>query len=193
MSQQQLQQNVQWTPIQQLTSHNQAFKGKNIRLASGICLVVTGIIEIIIAIILLRYRYVSLCGYLDRIAWGIWAGVLAITTGCFGCFSRGNRCVVITFLVLSIINAVISAEITILYGNQTACGVREKEFRVQLALYILMFIILALQLVMSIIGASFTCPAICPSNDPMTQQLMVNQPSEIQYQTAGSPNSHWTN
>lgn len=87
MTQQQLQQNpiqlqfqrnLRWTQMQQPVSCDSTLRGANRRVASGICLIVSGVAEIAITCYLLTDHLGYACQYPDRGIWGILCGAASL-------------------------------------------------------------------------------------------------------------------
>ncbi|KAJ8017852.1 hypothetical protein HOLleu_44487 [Holothuria leucospilota] len=93
------------TPTTQNSSNGNLW-GSSVRRAMGISQIICGVIEFAlgIALVCLPMWYF----YHDNAAWGIWNGVYAVITGCFGVYSKRSKCMVIAYMVLSIIAAVMS-------------------------------------------------------------------------------------
>ena len=79
MAQPQIQQNVQWTQGQQHVNNNLALKGTKVRMGTGTALIVTGVLEIIMASVVVGVPLDQYsCDNGDRIGWGIWGGVVSL-------------------------------------------------------------------------------------------------------------------
>lgn len=169
------------TPTTQNSSNGNLW-GSSVRRAMGISQIICGVIEFAlgIALVCLPMWYF----YHDNAAWGIWNGVYAVITGCFGVYSKRSKCMVIAYMVLSIIAAVMSGACCIStsavtpylryesanqgypdyywhsYGWRYDYDRGNKYATAHFAIYIVLDVIFALQMLMSILGASFTCGAL---------------------------------
>ncbi|KAJ8023593.1 Protein O-linked-mannose beta-1,4-N-acetylglucosaminyltransferase 2 [Holothuria leucospilota] len=165
---------------------NQKLWGGNVRRIMGILQIVFGGIELAIgiAVIVIPNYYF----YQDYVGWGIWTGVFAIVTGFLGVFSVRTKCMVIAYMVTSIITAVMSAGCclyAIIGASRSSISYYYRE-TANLALYIILCIIVFSQMVISIIGASFTCNAIC-STTGQPQQVVYLSPQPMPQQYAPPP------
>ncbi|KAJ8035906.1 hypothetical protein HOLleu_19727 [Holothuria leucospilota] len=168
--------------------------GSSVRRAMGIIQIISGVIEFAlgIALVSLPLRYF----YHDNVAWGIWNGVFAVVTGCIGVYSKRSKCMVIAYMVLSIIAAVMSGACCIStssvtpylgyqhnsqkYSDYWYYGWRYDYDRgymyatAHYAIYIVLDIVFALQMLISIIGASFTCGALYSSSNQQQVMFQIN-------------------
>ncbi|KAJ8030873.1 hypothetical protein HOLleu_27413 [Holothuria leucospilota] len=82
------------------SSHERLW-GASVRVSMGAAQIITGFLEFAFGLVL-----IAIPGNYFDIGPGIWCGVFAILTGLCGAASRKNKCLVIAYMVLSIITAV---------------------------------------------------------------------------------------
>ncbi|KAJ8035909.1 hypothetical protein HOLleu_19731 [Holothuria leucospilota] len=166
-------------------SSNRNLWGSSVRHSMGNIQIACGIIEFALGVTLLC---LPLSRYFDfpNVAWGVWNGVFAVTTGFLGVYSKRSKGMVITYMIMSIIAAVLSA---ICCGFTAAATPTVAYYRrvsmhdlvivsymflqiygyysanADYAIYITLSIIFALQMLFSILGASFTCGALTSKNN----------------------------
>lgn len=165
---------------------NQKLWGGNVRRIMGILQIVFGVIELVIGIVVIfvpnNYYYVQ-----DYVGYGIWTGVFAIVTGFLGVFSLMTKCMVIAYMVTSIITAVLSAGCCLYAIDGAIVGAHSYYAQgANMALYIILCIIVFAQMVISIIGASFTCNAVC-STTGQPQQVVYLSPQPVPQQCVPPP------
>lgn len=194
--------NFQQSQCQQDLTINPSLRGLTGRSTAGKCLIIAGGLDIIIAIILIGVPLDptdwNSCDSVDRFLLGIWGGVFAIITGGVGIGSK-RRKVVITYMILCIIAVFLCVAGIVFFFGITVCtsittsinGTPDtNKYRLHMFLYISMSIVCTFQMVMSIIGASFTCGAICGTGTVQVQHLVMNQPTDMSLQTAGAPGAY---
>lgn len=162
--------------------------GSSVRLLMGIAQIICGVIELALgtAVICVPTRYYD---DMDNVGWGIWTGVFAIVTGFLGVFSLRMQCMVIAYMVCSIIAAVMGAGSCIYAGIGAGEISYEVHYhydysypRANMPLYIVMCITFFVQMVTSIIGASFTCGALsCRRNQTERIVYYTLQPMPLQH------------
>ncbi|KAJ8035898.1 hypothetical protein HOLleu_19713 [Holothuria leucospilota] len=189
--------------------NTEGLKGSKVRKVTGVFQMVCGTIEVAFAIVVLclplqkkiqEYYYVHLWSVkysyttedvdeTDKIGWGIWNGLFAIVTGCLGLYSKRSKYMVAAYMATSIIATLSSISCLIWAAVSVANAIGESMQYVHdnqeasLAMYIILSIVFAVQMVMSILGASFTCGAF--SSRPENNQLLavyycVTQPQHQQ-------------
>ncbi|PIK61590.1 hypothetical protein BSL78_01408 [Apostichopus japonicus] len=176
--------------------HSPSLKGLTARVITGGAIIVMGVFEILWAIVLLAVPldiYYAYCTA-DYIGWGIWGGVFAIVTGSFGIASRRQRSMVIVYMILAIIASVIAGGGLISSAVAADCVYRRlpkndiyytssyfeyvnlmHQLNTHVAFYILLAATFAIQSLAAIIGASFTCVAVCPESNNQPQQVMAKE------------------
>lgn len=167
------------------TRPNGKLWGSNVRRSMGIVQIICGGIEFVlgIAAICIPTYYFD---HIDNVGWGMWTGVFAIVTGFLGVFSLKKRCMVIAYMITSIITAVLCAGCILYAVFGTIFGTWTYNVAANLALYIIMCIVFFINMVISIIGASFTCGAlISVTNQP--QQVVYYTPQPLQQQYGPTP------
>lgn len=183
-------------------SSNENLWGSSVRRSMGIIQIICGIIEFALGVTLM-------CLPLDRyftfpyVAWGVWNGVFAVTTGFLGVYSKRSKGMVITYMIMSIIAAVLSAICCGFTAGFTPSVAyyknsyhyynyggyydyryyndhRYKYGKAHYAIYITLCVIFALQMLFSILGASFTCGALTSKNNrqQIAYQINVRPPSQ---------------
>lgn len=155
--------------------------GSNVRRSMGIIQIISGGIEFVlgIALICLPTDYFD---HIDYVGWGIWTGVFAIVTGFLGVFSLTKRCMVIAYMITSIITAVLCTGCFLYAVFGVLIGSYGTNGTANLALYIILCIVFFTHMVISIIGASFTCGALISStNQPQQVVYYTPQPLHQQY------------
>lgn len=170
--------------------------GAKARMITASFQIVLGVLEVILGItlIVLPLEYSDIADY---IGWGIWCGAFSILSGCFGIASRRSKCVAITYMVLSIIAAVmcgvcLNQQIWLAFSvkrieRYSYWYSDEANIRTHFSLYVTLAVSLLPQGIASIIGAcSFTCGALCYSQAGYDRQLMYYQLREPTQQTVGS-------
>ncbi|XP_071837693.1 uncharacterized protein [Apostichopus japonicus] len=159
---------------QQVPQNVGNLKGSGPRRAMGSLIIACGIVQIIIAIWLLNLRHSYYCSYYERVGWGLWNGVFAILTGSFGLASARKKSMVITFMILAIIATLLCAICCGFQAAQLACiGFYGAVGR--FLLYLVICLSYGLQFLFCIIGASFTCVAICVTSG-VPQQVITYPP-----------------
>lgn len=172
--------------------------GSSVRSAMGIIQIVCGIIEVVLGITLIsmpvrNYTFAN-------VGWGIWNGVFAIITGFHGVYSQRSKCMVIAYMVLSIIAAAMSftccaatsavspTVYTLRWGDpyydsdeEYLFGYRYRFAKAHFGIYITLAVVYGLQMLTSIIGASFTCGALISRNN---QHQIVYQQTAQPFQPA---------
>ncbi|XP_071832041.1 uncharacterized protein [Apostichopus japonicus] len=174
--------------------HNSSLEGSTVRVITGGAIIVMGVFEIIWAIVLLAVPPdVYACNF-ENIGWGIWGGVFAIVTGSFGIASMRHKCMVIVYMILAIIASVIGGCGLISSAVVAKClGSVKNDYyyygaldvhqaNTLFALYILLAVTCAIQSLAAIIGASFTCVAVCPGSNNQPQQMIVYKPTQLPHQ-----------
>lgn len=183
-------------------SSNENLWGSSVRRSMGIIQIICGIIEFALGVTLLCLplnRYFAF----PYVAWGVWNGMFAVTTGFLGVYSKRSKGMVITYMIMSIIAAVLSAVCcaftaaftpTVAYYRRSSYydyggyygdyryynDHRYKYANAHFAIYITLSIIFALQMLFSILGASFTCGALTSKNNRQqtAYQINVRPPSQ---------------
>ncbi|KAJ8023424.1 hypothetical protein HOLleu_35868 [Holothuria leucospilota] len=187
-------------------SSQETLPGANTRLAAGISQCVLGMIEIAFGITIISLSWTNESDNVDRVSFGIWGGVellelqvedlgvwysttvlnrhplrmsFSILAGAFGVTSRRSRCLVISYMVFSIVAAtlgVVSMAVAtlgiVLAKLELDANVAVSRGRAHLGLYIALCASFFLQVLASIIGASFTCGAFF-TIQPATSTPMV--------------------
>lgn len=157
--------------------------GWKVRNIMGILQITFGVIEIVfgIAAICIPMSYYDNS---DNVGWGIWNGVFAIVTGFLGVYSKRRKCMIIAYMVTSIIGAVLSGTCIVWVANMITFATWRRENRAaNLAVYSILCIVFALQMLMSILGASFTCRPVCSSKPQ--QQVVYYYVSQAPPQQTG--------
>ncbi|XP_071832018.1 uncharacterized protein [Apostichopus japonicus] len=184
--------------------NSSSLKGSTVRVITGCVIIVMGVFEILWAIVLLAVPR-SYC-VAEFIGWGIWGGVFAIVTGSFGIASRRHKCMVIAYMILAIIASVIGGGGLISSAVAANCVGSSKyqyyyyynyygngnvhQYKAHLAFYILLAVTCAIQSLAAIIGASFTCVAVCPGSNNQPQQMIVYQPTQPPHQPINTQASY---
>ncbi|XP_071832026.1 uncharacterized protein [Apostichopus japonicus] len=175
-----------------------SLKGSTGRVITGGVIIVMGVFEILLAIVLLAVPQDYYYCRVENIGWGIWGGVFAIVTGSFGIASMRHKCMVIVYMILAIIASVIGGGGLISSAVAAKCvGLMKNDFyhygdwnvhqaNIHLAFYILLTVTCAFQSLAAIIGASFTCVAVCPGSNNQPQQMITHQPTQVPYQPFNS-------
>ncbi|XP_071832037.1 uncharacterized protein [Apostichopus japonicus] len=178
--------------------HNSSLKGSTGRVITGGAIIVMGVFEIISAIVLLAVPLDFFVCNMDNIVWGIWGGVFAIVTGCFGIASIRHKPMVFVYMILAIFASLIGGGGLISSAVVAKCvgsvkndyyyyGARDvHQANTHFALYILLTVTCAIQSLAAIIGASFTCVAVCPGSNNQPQQMITYQPTQVPYQPFNS-------
>ncbi|XP_071832038.1 uncharacterized protein [Apostichopus japonicus] len=177
--------------------NNSSLKGSTVRVITGGAIIVMGVFEIIWAIVLLSVPLDYYFCIVEHIGGGIWGGVFAIVTGSFGIASRRHKCMVIVYMILAIIASVIAGGGLISSAFGARCVGSSKYYyyyddenvhqsNTHLAFYILLSVTFAIQSLAAIIGASFTCVAVCPGSNNQPQQMITYQPTQLPYQRMNS-------
>ncbi|KAJ8023425.1 hypothetical protein HOLleu_35869 [Holothuria leucospilota] len=188
---------MQSTSQTQIFSSQETLPGANTRLAAGISQCVLGIIEIGFGITIISLSWTSESDNVDRVSFGIWGGLFSILAGAFGITSRRSRCLVISYMVFSVVAttlgvlsmAVATLGIVLAKLELDANGTAGHHGRAHLGLYIALCVSFFLQVLASIIGASFTCGAFF-TIQPATSTPMVfynNPPSNPHLDQGGRP------
>ncbi|XP_071832022.1 uncharacterized protein [Apostichopus japonicus] len=151
--------------------NSSSLKGSTVRVITGCVIIVMGVFEILWAIVLLAVPR-SYC-VAEFIGWGIWGGVFAIVTGSFGIASRRHKCMYQYYYYYNY------------YGNGNV-----HQYKAHLAFYILLAVTCAIQSLAAIIGASFTCVAVCPGSNNQPQQMIVYQPTQPPHQPINTQASY---
>ncbi|XP_071832039.1 uncharacterized protein [Apostichopus japonicus] len=144
--------------------NNSSLKGSTVRVITGGAIIVMGVFEIIWAIVLLSVPLDYYFCIVEHIGGGIWGGVFAIVTGSFGIASRRHKCMYYYY-----------------YDDENV-----HQSNTHLAFYILLSVTFAIQSLAAIIGASFTCVAVCPGSNNQPQQMITYQPTQLPYQRMNS-------
>ncbi|XP_071832034.1 uncharacterized protein [Apostichopus japonicus] len=180
--------------------HNSSLKGSTGRVITGGAIIVMGVFEIIWAIVLLAVPLDFYVCDMDNIGWGIWGGVFAIVTGCFGIASIRHKSMVIVYMILAIIASVIAGGGLINSATAARCDGSLKKYdhyyvygdgnvhqlNTHLVFNILLAVTFAIQSLAAIIGAIFTVVAICPGSINQPQQMITYQPTQVPYQPFNS-------
>ncbi|KAJ8035895.1 hypothetical protein HOLleu_19710 [Holothuria leucospilota] len=133
--------------------------GWKVRNIMGILQITFGVIEIVFGIAAICIP-MSYYDSSDNVGWGIWNGVFAIVTGFLGVYSKRRKCMW-----------------------------RRQNRAANLAVYSILCIVFALQMLMSILGASFTCRPVC-SNKPQQQVVYYYVSQAPPQQTGPVPPSY---
>ncbi|XP_071832014.1 uncharacterized protein [Apostichopus japonicus] len=184
--------------------NSSSLKGSTVRVITGGVIIVMGVFEILWAIVLLAVPR-SYC-VAEYLGWGIWGGVFAIVTGSFGIASMRHKCMVIVYMILAIIASVIGGGGVISSAVAANCVGSSKyyysyhynyygngnvhQYKAHLAFYILLAVTCAIQSLAAIIGASFTCVAVCPGSNNQPQQMIVYQPTQPPHQPINTQASY---
>lgn len=201
MAQIQLQHNTPVITNQLLPNNGPTPRVSKVLRISGCSIFAMGIAEIIITIILIVVPSNFSCAFVGIFSWQLCAGVLAIVTGSFGLCGDRKTCLVIAYLVLCVITALSGACGVIIAGRTASCALRELHYtrfyntdsgkdKLHAALYVVLCVIFVCQIPVSNIGASFTCKAICRTDNRQLQQVIVYQPNSVPGQTINSPGAH---
>ncbi|KAJ8023592.1 Membrane-spanning 4-domains subfamily A member 4D [Holothuria leucospilota] len=170
---------------------DQKLWGGNVRRIMGILQIIFGGIELVIgvAVILVDSNYYF---RQDYFGYGIWTGLFTSVTGCLGVFSDTTKCMVVAYMVTSIITAVMSAGCCVyaIFGAVDS-GFNYDEQAANVALYIILCITVLAQVVISIIGASFTCKAVCSTTGQ--PQQVVSFPAQPMPQQCLPPPQYTVN
>ncbi|XP_071832036.1 uncharacterized protein [Apostichopus japonicus] len=164
--------------------NSSSLEGSTVRVITGGAIIVMGVFEILWAIVLLAVPQDYYYFRVENIGWGIWGGVFAIVTGSFGIASMRHKCMVIVYMILAIIASVIGGGGLISSAVAANCvGSLKNDYyyyyddenvhqsNTHLAFYILLAVTCAIQSLADIIGASFTCGAVCPGSNNQPQQM----------------------
>ncbi|KAJ8023375.1 hypothetical protein HOLleu_35800 [Holothuria leucospilota] len=155
--------------------------GSNVRRSMGITQIICGGIEFVFGIAVICVPSYYFDG-LDYVGWGIWTGVFAIVAGFLGVFSQKKKGMVIAYMITSIITAVLCAGCFIyaVFGALYSSFILKHGYRegADLALYIILCIVFFIHMVISIIGASFTCGALSPATN-QSQQVVNYTPQPL--------------
>ncbi|PIK60439.1 hypothetical protein BSL78_02620, partial [Apostichopus japonicus] len=176
--------------LNQQQYNSSSLKGSTVRVITGGAIIVMGVLEILWAIVLLAVPQDYYYCRVENIGWGIWGGVFAIVTGSFGIASMRHKSMVIVYMILAIIASVIGVGGLISSAGAAGCvGSTEHDYhysnnyynnssdvnvhqqKIHLAFYILLAVTCAIQSLAAIIGASFTCVAVCPGSNNQPQQM----------------------
>lgn len=146
--------------------------GSNVRRIMGILQVICGVTELAVGIAVVFVPFGYYYHSKDYAAWGLWNGVFATVTGFVGVFSRRKKGMVVAYMVTSIIASVLSA-CCFIYSAYGAYSTwyGHGSGATDLSIQIILCITFCIQLVGSIIGASFTCSPLCFREDH-TQQII---------------------
>ncbi|PIK57389.1 hypothetical protein BSL78_05716 [Apostichopus japonicus] len=167
-----------------MTDHESARIFKRLEVI-GILIMIFGSIQIIFGRSLAaghsstHYKCENGDAELPDIGWDAWNGVLAFVTGLFGIHSREDKWKLVTFLVTDICAAVTSA-FCMMWLIIYLVDVNDHYSS---ALYPLLCIILALQMISCLIGARLSCDLICcrPTLDAQDlHQVVVYNPNVAQ-------------
>ncbi|KAJ8035908.1 hypothetical protein HOLleu_19729 [Holothuria leucospilota] len=176
-------------------SSNGNLWGSSIRRSMGNIQIACGIMEFALGITLLGLPLSPYLFY-PYVAWGVWNGVFAVTTGFLGLYSKRSKGMVITYMIMSIIAAVLSAiccaftaaftpsvasyRRSSYYGYRGYHDDRYKYANAHFVIYITLSIIFALQMLFSILGAIFTCGALTSQNNQrqIAYQINAQPPSQ---------------
>ncbi|XP_071832040.1 uncharacterized protein [Apostichopus japonicus] len=166
--------------------HNSSLKGSTGRVITGCAIIVMGVFEIIWAIVLLAVPLDFFVCNMNNIGWGIWGGVFAIVTGCFGIASIRHKSMVFVYMILAIFASVIGGGGLINSATAARCVGSLKYDNTHLAFNILLAVTFAIQTLAAIIGTSFTVVAVCPESNNQRQQMITYQPTQVPYQPLNS-------
>ncbi|XP_071836744.1 uncharacterized protein [Apostichopus japonicus] len=155
---------------QQVPQNVGRLRGSGPRQVTGSLIITCGIVQIILGIVLL---VLPKRNGTDCVGWGIWNGVFAIITGSFGIKSGRAKSMVITFMILAIIATLMSASCCCAQALQAAFYRQGYGRR---AAYIIICLAYGLEFLSCIIGASYTCVALCGANTQELQHVIVYQP-----------------
>lgn len=170
--------------------------GSDARKNTGILQIICGIIEFAfgIATICLTLKDYYRLNIDDYVSCGIWNGVCAVATGCLGVKSKRRRGMVMAYMFTSIMVAVFStfsitwtvASTLNTYHLRTDYNYSAHPYysnysyyslynfsdgypyaRAHFAMHVILDLVFGLQILISIIGASFTCRVICFKNNQL--------------------------
>ncbi|KAJ8023374.1 hypothetical protein HOLleu_35799 [Holothuria leucospilota] len=171
------------------TTPDEKLWGSNVRRSMGIRQIICGGIEFVFGIVVIGVHSYFLFDHWDYVGWGIWTGLFAIVTGSLGVLSQKKRCMVIAYMVTSIITAVLCAGCFV----YAIFGARISHFILQygggaanLALYIILCIVFFIHMVISIIGARYTCGALSSATN-QSQQVVNYTPQPLHQQYVPPP------
>ncbi|KAJ8035742.1 hypothetical protein HOLleu_19513 [Holothuria leucospilota] len=184
---------------------NEKLPGYRGRCITGGIQIICGLLEIAfgIAVIIIPLRYYTATFLYardgkpedadgDNVGWGIWNGTFAVLTGVLGCCSRRSKSTAVAYVVTSLL-AVVPSSICFLWGvlhiSRANRALPDYDRVVNLAMYRILSIAFAVQIVTSISEACFGCCASRPTKSP---HQVVHSTSPMPLQQAG-PLPHFNN
>lgn len=149
------------------TSSDTHLRGSKARLISAIIHIVCGFVEFALGIAILLVPFTARFYPTKYVGWGIWNGAFACVTGVYGIYSRRNKCLITTYIVLAIIGAVFSCA-SLIWASLTATKIKiyasRRDYFEQYFMYITLCVAFGVQMVTSVIGVGFSCFDVCSAN-----------------------------
>ncbi|KAJ8023298.1 hypothetical protein HOLleu_35676 [Holothuria leucospilota] len=152
------------------------WEGK-VRRIMGLLQIILGVTELSLGILV--FLLPSDFKDVNCLGWGIWNGVIAIVTGFVGVSKLRTKGQARTYMGTSIITAILCGD-CFMYA---AIGVLSEQG----ILYIIMCIVFLLQTAISIIGATFSCSALCSTTDQVHQVMNPPSYSEVVLESQQHP------